>query len=68
MTTGFNWLTPVSGSFQHVQKAMSVTEKVKCVAVPVLDTGVHLDGCQWSSRSGRFTLPGTDLRIVKPTA
>ena len=68
MKTGFNWLAPVSGSFQQVQKAMSVTEICKCVAVPMFDTRAHLDGCEWSaSRSGRFTLPGTEFRIVKPT-
>ena len=69
MKTRFNWLGPLSGFFQHVQKPIYATEKGKCVAVPVLDTKSYLDGCEWSaSRSGRLTLPGTELRIVNPTA
>jgi len=42
-------------------------KKGKRVAVPVLDTKVHLDECEWSpSLSCGFTLPKTELRIVKP--
>ena len=69
MRTRFNRLATVSGSFQHVQKPMSVNESGKCIDVPLLDAKAHVDGCEWSaSRSGRFTLQGNEFMIVEPTA
>ena len=40
MKTRFSWLVAVSGSFQHVQKTMSVNENGKCIVVPLLNMGV----------------------------